>query len=176
MLITCHKKALIGRCLERGYKLHDVMPCVVAQDGDTWTIDTDHAKYPKKRSINEEMRAIAIQRQRELLKRQEQAQAVNVPPPPPTEGAGAELKKLLSKIGIKASPTCSCNARARIMDDKGIQWCKDNVDMIVGWLREEATKRNLPFVDMAGRLLVKRAISLAEKAEKKKEKAKTANG
>ena len=37
-------------------------------------------------------------------------------------------------------------------------WCEQNIDEIVGWLREEATKRGLPFLDMAGRLLVKRAI------------------
>jgi len=80
-------------------------------------------------------------------------------------GPGTELKKLLSKIGITATPTCSCNARAAEMDRQGIEWCKANVDNIVGWLREEATKRGLPFVDMAGRMLVKRAIKNARKAE-----------
>lgn len=83
------------------------------------------------------------------------------PPPPapaPTHGPGTELKKLLKKIGITASPDCSCNARARTMDERGIEWCEANIDEIVGWLREEAGKRGLPFVDMAGRMLVKRAI------------------
>jgi hypothetical protein len=113
------------------------------------------------------MRAEAIKRQREALLRKDKAAAEAVKPAAPTHGPGTELKKMLSKIGIKASPTCSCNTRARIMDEKGVQWCRDNVDTVVGWLREEATKRGLPFVDMAGKLLVKRAISLAEKAEKK---------
>lgn len=83
------------------------------------------------------------------------------PPPPapaPTHGPGTELKKLLKKIGITASPDCSCNARARLMDERGIEWCEQNIDEIVGWLREEAGKRGLPFVDMAGRMLVNRAI------------------
>jgi hypothetical protein len=79
-------------------------------------------------------------------------------------GTGAELKKLLKAIGIVATPNCSCNARARTMDANGIEWCEANIDTIVGWLREEATKRKLPFVDMAGRLLVKRAIRNARKA------------
>jgi hypothetical protein len=70
---------------------------------------------------------------------------------------------LLSRIGITATPNCSCNARARIMDAKGIEWCERNVDTIVGWLREEAEKRRLPFVDLAGRLLVKRAIANAKR-------------
>jgi hypothetical protein len=49
------------------------------------------------------------------------------------------------------------------MDTNGIEWCEKNVDTIVGWLREEATKRKLPFIDMAGRILVKRAIGNAKK-------------
>jgi hypothetical protein len=36
--------------------------------------------------------------------------------------------------------------------------------MIVGWLKEEATKRKLPFVDFAGKLLIQRAIKLSRKA------------
>lgn len=40
-----------------------------------------------------------------------------------------------------------------------------DIDEIVGWLREEASKRGLPFVDMAGRMLVKRAIRNARKAD-----------
>jgi len=79
-------------------------------------------------------------------------------------GPGTELKKLLKLVGITASPTCSCNTRARTMDTNGVEWCEANIDTIVGWLREEATKRKLPFVDMAGRLLVRRAIRNARKA------------
>jgi hypothetical protein len=38
-------------------------------------------------------------------------------------------------------------------------WCEANIGVIVGWLREEAERRKLPFVDLAGELLVKRAIA-----------------
>lgn len=82
----------------------------------------------------------------------------------PTQGPGTELKRLLAKVGIKAQPNCSCNRRARIMDEHGIEWCERNMDEIVGWLREEATKRKLPFMDAAGRMLVKRAIRNAKRA------------
>jgi hypothetical protein len=37
---------MVARCHERGYKLIDVMPCVVKQAGNQWTIDTKHAAYP----------------------------------------------------------------------------------------------------------------------------------
>jgi hypothetical protein len=97
--------------------------------------------------------------QRQLL----QAAGVAVAKPPITKGPGAELKKLLAKIGIHAAPGCSCNQRAAMMDARGVAWCEANTDEIVGWLREEATKRGLPFVDIAGRLLVRRAIANARR-------------
>lgn len=80
------------------------------------------------------------------------------------EGPGAHLKRLLQKIGITATPNCSCNARAAMMDFRGPEWCEAHIDEIVGWLRDEAAKRGLPFIDAAGRLLVKRAIKSARKA------------
>jgi hypothetical protein len=46
-MITTHKSNLIARCQQRGYTLAEVMPCVASQDGDEWTIDTDHPAYPK---------------------------------------------------------------------------------------------------------------------------------
>lgn len=88
------------------------------------------------------------------------------PPKLPFDGAGTYLKKYLSRIGITATPTCSCNAKAQHMDVMGVKWCEDNVDLIVSWLKEEATNRNLPFVDLPARMLVKHAISSAKKAEK----------
>jgi hypothetical protein len=87
-----------------------------------------------------------------------------VPVFPVRAGPGTELKKLLSKIGINASPTCSCNSRAAKMDEWGPDVCGEKIDEIVGWLREEATKRKLPFVDIAGRLIIRKAISNARKA------------
>lgn len=141
-MTTCHRHFLEARCRERGYTLNEVMGCVVAQDGDQWTIDTESEHYPRTPKPGHEPPQ----------------------PPPPSHGPGTELKKLLKKIGITASPDCSCNARARTMDERGIEWCEANIDEIVGWLREEATKRGLPFVDMAGRMLVKRAIKNAKKA------------
>jgi hypothetical protein len=87
-----------------------------------------------------------------------------VPPVLPTYGPGTELKKLLARVGITATPDCSCNARAAEMDRQGVEWCEANLDTIVGWLREQAEARGLPFLDLAGRLLVRRAISNARKA------------
>ena len=80
-----------------------------------------------------------------------------------TGGAGTELKKLLRVIGITASSNCSCNAKALTMDARGAEWCAENIETIVEWLKEEATKRGLPFMTMPAKLLVRRAIANARK-------------
>ena len=77
--------------------------------------------------------------------------------------AGSELKALLRRIGITAKPGCLCNRRADLIDRSGCDWAEQHADEIVGWLREEAEKRKLPFLDMAGRLLVRRAIANARR-------------
>lgn len=80
---------------------------------------------------------------------------------------GAELKQLLARIGITAAPGCQCNARANTMDARGIQWCQANIETIVDWLQEEATKRGLPFVRLAGKALVHLAIRRAITSSRK---------
>ncbi|NBW17140.1 MAG: hypothetical protein EBR82_55100 [Caulobacteraceae bacterium] len=53
------------------------------------------------------------------------------------------------------------------MDAKGCDWCESPEGMaeIMGFLREAAEERGLPFLDLPARLLVKRAIANARKAE-----------
>jgi hypothetical protein len=89
-------------------------------------------------------------------------------PAPAAMGPGGFLKKYLSRIGITSTPNCSCNAKAKHMDSMGVEWCEQNLDTIVGWLKEEAEKRRLPFIEWPTRLLVKKAISSARKAAAKK--------
>lgn len=100
--------------------------------------------------------------------------AESSPPLPPTSldaGPGTELKALLSKVGITSTPTCSCNARAMEMNRQGTQWCKDNEELILGWLKEEAEKRGLPFVKFGAKMLLRRAIKIAEKKAAAKSQA-----
>jgi len=110
-----------------------VLPCVVSQNGDEWTIDADHPAYPKISRL-------------------------------PVGGPGTELKKLLASVGITSTPDCACNARAAEMDRNGSDWCAENESTIVGWLREQAEARGLPFIEVAARLLIRRAIRNARKA------------
>jgi hypothetical protein len=50
------------------------------------------------------------------------------------------------------------------MDRNGPDWCEENIGTVCGWLREQADARGLPFLDVAGRLLIRRAIRNARKA------------
>ena len=81
--------------------------------------------------------------------------------PRPSTGPGTELKKLLKMIGITATPNCQCNQRAKVMDERGCDWCEENIETICEWLKEEANKRGMLFVKTAVKLLVRRAISNA---------------
>lgn len=140
-MITCHKSNLEQRCAQRGYTMAEVMPCVVSQDGDLWTIDETHWAYP---AVAREPQAPAVQE----------------------GGPGTELKALLKFLGFTATPTCSCNARARTMDENEHRepgWCEANIETILDWLKEQADSRGLPFLRAGARILVKRAIANAKR-------------
>lgn len=76
--------------------------------------------------------------------------------------AGTELKALLKDwLGIEATPTCSCNAMARRMDERGPEWCEgEGMASILEVMRDEHAKRwsdgrtILPWTDAGARQLV----------------------
>jgi hypothetical protein len=78
-------------------------------------------------------------------------------------GPGAILSGMIKKIGIVMTQGCSCRRHAIEMNEKGNDWCEANIDTIVGWLREEASKRRLPFLDSVGKLMINRAIKKSRK-------------
>jgi hypothetical protein len=80
-----------------------------------------------------------------------------------TGGAGTHLKSLLERIGLTASPTCPCARHAAEMDYRGTDWCEENIGTIDGWLADEARKRKLPYVSLAGKALVRLAIKRARR-------------
>ena len=141
-MIQCLKVHLESRCTERGYTLEEVMPCVVSQDGDEWTVDVDHPAYPRVSRLPEP-----------------------VTPPTHGHGPGTELSKLLKRFGIEPTPTCACRAKQQEMDLWGCDEASkpERIEEVVKVMREEAAARGLPFFDVAGRLLVKRAIANARR-------------
>ena len=140
-MITTHRSHLEARCTERGYTLDEVLPCVVSQDGDEWTIDVDHPAFPRVSRLPEP------------------------PPVPPARGPGTELSHLLKRFGINPTPTCQCRAKQQQMDQWGPDECErpERIDEVVAVMRAEAEARGLPFLDLAGRMLVRRAIRNARR-------------
>jgi hypothetical protein len=74
-------------------------------------------------------------------------------------GPGTILSGMISTLGIKSTPNCSCRRHAIEMNEKGPDWCEANIDTILGWLKVESENRKLPFVEAIARMMVKRAIS-----------------
>ena len=87
------------------------------------------------------------------------------PVAPPTHGPGTELSRLLKRFGISPTPTCQCRAMQQQMDQWGCDECErpERIEEVVAVMRAEAHARGLPFLDVAGRLLVRRAISNARR-------------
>jgi len=81
-MITRQLEHLAVRCFRRGYTLEEVRPCIISQDGDEIIVDENYLLYPKEYKLS-------FISQQPIKKR-----------------AGTDLKKLLEKIGIKASPSC----------------------------------------------------------------------
>lgn len=79
-------------------------------------------------------------------------------------GPGTELKTILANLGIVAAPHCKCSRRAALMDKYGPEWCERNIETILGWLKEEADRRKMPFVRVAALALIKLAIRNARKS------------
>jgi hypothetical protein len=83
-------------------------------------------------------------------------------------GPGTELSKLLKRFGIEPTPTCQCRAKAAEMDAWGPDECEkpERIEEVVAVMRAEAEARGLPFLDVAGRMLVRRAIKNARRKAK----------
>lgn len=78
-------------------------------------------------------------------------------------GPGTQLSKMIKSLGIHMSDSCSCRRHAINMNEKGNDWCEQNIDTVVGWIEQEAKNRGLPFVKMVGKVMVNRAIKKSRK-------------
>jgi hypothetical protein len=81
-------------------------------------------------------------------------------------GPGTILTSMISSLGIKSTPNCSCRRHAIEMNEKGPDWCEQNLPTILGWLKEESSKRNLPYIESVASMIVKRAINTSKRLMK----------
>lgn len=93
---------------------------------------------------------------------------------------GTELRKILESLPLKIAqmPECACRDMEAKMNGMGPAWCesRDGMREIVCQLKKSAAQRGLPFLDMAGRVLVRRAISNARKEQARATQASSACG
>lgn len=82
-------------------------------------------------------------------------------------GPGTILTNMISTMGIKSTPNCSCRRHALEMNEKGPDWCEQNLPVILSWLREESEKRHLPYIESVASLIVKRAIKTSRRLSSK---------
>jgi hypothetical protein len=78
-------------------------------------------------------------------------------------GVGTELKNVLGWFGLSDAFCGTCKAHADTMDLRGIDWCERNQAEIVGWLREGAAKRSLPFFEAPAYAALQLAINRAKR-------------
>lgn len=78
-------------------------------------------------------------------------------------GPGTILTNMISSMGIKSTPNCSCRRHAIEMNSKGPDWCEENISTILSWLKEESAKRHLPYIESVASLVVKRAIKTSRR-------------
>lgn len=140
-MITGPVSQFEDRIHQRGYTWAEVEPCVVSRVGDRITVDETHPAYPH-------------------------AREGEVTQPAMEEGPGTVLKKWLGWFGITATNECACNSRAARMDQLGSEWVRQNLDIVIGWLEEEAKSRGgivwMAFSKAASKMLVLRACDYAD--------------
>lgn len=141
--------------------------CQWIESDDSWTCSQCAANVPKSVVAQRPFAACRVGAERNgvpfrevALAKQEPAQFDRM-----LNGPGTELKKLLARFGVQSTATCQCNAHAIQMNLWGPDECERRIDQILVWLREEASRKRMPFIESLARILVRRAISNARKRQ-----------
>jgi len=87
---------------------------------------------------------------------------------PPTleehpNGPGTILSGIIKNFGISMTPNCKCMKHAMEMNKNGPEWCEQNIETILEWIKEEANNRKIPFVSSLVRMAVTQAINKSKK-------------
>lgn len=86
----------------------------------------------------------------------------NAPPLTKSDGlTGTHLTNILKWFSLAGKAGCKCKSRAAEMDKNGPDWCEENIDMIVGWMKEGTIKLVRPLTAIGGNAIVNLAIKRA---------------
>lgn len=89
-----------------------------------------------------------------------------------TSGPGWELRNLIARFGLRPAANCKCYQHMAEMNQRGPDWCEQNMDTITEWLRVEAERAGLMFSELGAHVLIRRAIRNARKKETRQSRAK----
>jgi hypothetical protein len=73
-------------------------------------------------------------------------------------GPGTVLVKSIKGLGFVISDSCACKNQLLEMNDKGADWCVENITKIVSWLKIQAQNINIVFIDSVAKVIIMRAI------------------
>jgi hypothetical protein len=76
-------------------------------------------------------------------------------------GPGTCLERMFHLLLIEQTEECPCYEHARTMDAWGPDGCREHLNEIVEWLREESIRRKMLFSEKAARVAVKTCIKLS---------------
>lgn len=133
-MIVGKKYLFLERLRDTGHTWDEVKDCVISDDGETVKVDDMHPSYPRERKEGHQ---------------------------PPKSGVGTAMKRLLGGVGLAAGAGCKCKERATLMDQHSVEWNIRNRQVVVGWLREEAEYRKLPFWGPGAMLLFWISVALS---------------
>jgi hypothetical protein len=76
-------------------------------------------------------------------------------------GPGTHLKRILRRLAGPADRVCGCDFHARLMDERGPDWCAGHAGAIAGWLAAAAARRGRLARLAARPFLLRRLVGLA---------------
>lgn len=93
------------------------------------------------------------------------------------DGPGTVLAEMLSEFGYRTGTNCTaCSIRKNVMNSRGSDWCRANIDLIERWMVKSAKKQKWLTAVVSGTLVgsaAMRAIIIA--AIDKSEETEVAN-
>lgn len=77
-------------------------------------------------------------------------------------GPGTCLERMFHLFLIEQTEECPCYEHARQMDRWGPEGCRENLETIMEWLREESKRRRMLFPEKAARVAIKTCIKISK--------------
>jgi hypothetical protein len=92
---------------------------------------------------------VGIRELREEKRRRRIASPAPEAPTPEVPGVGTSLKRILGWLSLGLTGGCKCKERSASLNERGPDWARQNVSLIVDWLWEEKQRQHLSSWEIA---------------------------